>query len=60
MRYMLTAAMSAAIAAQDKPAYARFLSDDITSIDSAGKRRDKAAAVAEMPVGNAQTHAEIP
>lgn len=53
------AAMSAAIAAQDKPAYAQFLSDDITSIDSAGKLRDKAAAVAEMPAGNAQTNAEI-
>jgi hypothetical protein len=51
--------ISAVAARHDKVAYARFLSDDITSIDSAGKLRDKAAAVEDMPTGRPQVDAEI-
>lgn len=52
------AEMSAAIARGDRLTYSRFLSDDITSIDSAGKLRNKTAAVEEMPSGNSQVKAE--
>jgi hypothetical protein len=51
--------MSAATARQDKAAFARFLSDDITSIDSAGKLRNKSAAIEDMPSGSSQVSAEI-
>ncbi len=51
--------MSAATLRGDRPAFARFLSDDIASIDSAGKLRDKAAAVDEMPRGSSQVAADI-
>ena len=51
--------MSAATARGDRLAFSRFLSDDITSIDSAGKLRNKTTAVEEMPPGNSQVSAEI-
>jgi hypothetical protein len=51
--------MNTAAARQDKVAFASFLSNDLTSVDSAGKLRDKAAAIEDMPPGNAQTNAEV-
>lgn len=53
------AAMSAAIAMQDRTAYGRLLSEDFTSVDSAGRLRNKSAAIGEMPPGNSQSSAEI-
>ena len=53
------AALSAAIAAQDRVAYGRLLSDDVTSVDTAGRLRNKLAATDEMPTGNSQSTAEI-
>jgi hypothetical protein len=50
--------MSAAAARKDTIGFASFMSDDITSIDSAGRLRDKAAAIDDMPPGNSQSSAE--
>jgi hypothetical protein len=53
------AALSAAITAQDRAAYGRLLSDDVTSVDSAGRLRNKSAAIDEMPTGNSHSTAEV-